>query len=619
MQSNYWARFMGARLTRRRALATGAATTAGSVLLAACGSGNDSGSGKSSGSTGGSNSLVASPADTTKEAKRGGLLKDRTFADPPSFDPYTANNPWNAIGPQVYSSLVQFKPGYLEPTENEIVPDLMESWEFSPDHLGITLKLRQGVKWHNKAPINGRVLDTEDILFSWDRFVAKSTSAPAVANEADPDGPVLSVTASDARTIQIKLKEPLVYALGFFATASSGNVNILPKETDSTFDPKGDMIGTGPFYLDKYVPSGGFTLKKQPDHFDKDAALVDTIDEPIISEYATALSQFKAGNLHSMGSYSGSPGVTQEDLLLVKKEEPRLQIYQGDLAILGSPIMRLEFGWQGDSPFFDERVRQAVSMAMDRDLFFETFANVSKLAADGLPVESAWNSSMAPVPYAGWWMDPRDKEFGDTAKYYMHDLEEAKKLLSAAGHPAGLKDIESHYVTGPQLGIAPKQAEVLDNMYREAGIESHAVSLDYLKEYVPLYRNGRGQYEGWAYKSTAGGATGGEAAGALAQEWWSKGGVTFHGFSTNNKNDQAGDPKVDDMIEKARIEFDTEKRRTLVKDIQRYLAKPQYAISLPGYASGFVMAWPCLANFRVWQTARPNYYLWVDTTKAPFV
>jgi peptide/nickel transport system substrate-binding protein len=607
-------------------------TTAAAAFLAACGSddddtGSSTGSSGTSGSTGGSaasgasatSDLVAKPVDTLATAVRGGTILDRTLADPPSFDPYTANNPWNAIGPQVYSSLVQFKPGHLEPSKNEIVPDLVESWEYSPDHLTLTMKLRKGVQWHNRPPINGRELDVEDVTFSWQRFTEKSTARGGVAHAVDPAAPVLSITATDDTTLVVALSEPLVYALGFFATNSSGNVNILPKETDSTFDAKSDMIGTGPFYLDRYEPSTSFRLKKQPNHFDKDAALVDEIEIPIISEYAAALAQFKAGNMYSMGSYSSTPGVTQDDLLAVKEEEPRLLIYQDDAAHLGSPIMRVEFGMMGDTPFFDERVRQALSMSMDRELFYETFGNISELASQGLPVETFMNSALAPTPYEAGWIDPRDPDFGPNAMYFQHNLEEAKKLLAAAGFPDGLKGIKSQYVTGPELGNAPKQAEVLDNMYREAGFESTTVGLDYLKEYVPLFRNGRGQYEGWAYKSTAGGATGNDPIGALSNEWWSHGGATFHGFSVTGQNDQTGDPEVDAMIEKGRKEFDDDARFALAKDIQRYLAKPQYAVSLPGYASGFVMAWPALGNFRVFSRPRPNYFLWVDKTKAPFV
>ena len=68
------------------------------------------------------------------------------------------------------------------------------------------------------------------------------------------------------------------------------------------------------------------------------------------------------------------------------------------------------------------------------------------------------------------------------------------------------------------------------------------------------------------------------------------------------------------------MERDTERRRTLVFDLQRYLAKAMYLIRPPGVASGFTMAWPCLGNFRVFRVSSQYqvYRLWVDDTKPPF-
>ena len=43
-----------------------------------------------------------------------------------------------------------------------------------------------------------------------------------------------------------------------------------------------------------------------------------------------------------------------------------------------------------------------------------------------------------------------------------------------------------------------------------------------------------------------------------------------------------------------------------------------YSIPAPGRAASLTAAWPALANWRVWQSGRPNYKLWIDTTKAPF-
>jgi ABC-type transport system substrate-binding protein len=194
---------------------------------------------------------------------------------------------------------------------------------------------------------------------------------------------------------------------------------------------------------------------------------------------------------------------------------------------------------------------------------------------------------------------------------------EAKKLIAAAGYPNGFQTV-SNYVTGPELGTTPNHAEVIDGFVKELGITSTVHAIDYLKDYVPNFRDGKGQWEGWSYVSTAGAATGSNIIGALASEYWSKGGAAFKGFSLNKQNDQSGDPELDRMIEKARVELDTERRRALVFDIQRYLAKPWYSAVLPGYATGLVLAWPALGNYRVWQGGRyASYKWWIDDTKAP--
>jgi peptide/nickel transport system substrate-binding protein len=277
----------------------------------------------------------------------------------------------------------------------------------------------------------------------------------------------------------------------------------------------------------------------------------------------------------------------------------------------------MSFGWlpADKSPFLDERVRQAVSMSVDRDLHLDTFHNVTKFRSEGLPVETRWNTAIA-ASNEGWWLDPKGKDFGPNAKYFQYNLAESKKLLGAAGYPNGFETV-SNYVTGPELPTL-QYAEVVDGTISDLGIKSKVRSVDYLKEYVPQFRDGHGQFEGWGYMSTAGGATGGSAIGALANEYWSKGGAAFHGFSLSGKNDQSGDPQVDAIVEKARVEQDPKKRRALVFELQRYLAKTVYALPHLGMGEGFLMAWPCLGNFRVYQGGRNTYRWWVDETKPPF-
>jgi hypothetical protein len=61
------------------------------------------------------------------------------------------------------------------------------------------------------------------------------------------------------------------------------------------------------------------------------------------------------------------------------------------------------------------------------------------------------------------------------------------------------------------------------------------------------------------------------------------------------------------------------KRRQVVYEVQRQLAKKMYAVYSPGMGSIFLVAWPCIGNYRVWWDGRMNESYWIDETKAPFV
>src|SRR3954468_9054032 len=153
--SNYWRPFVTSRISRRRTLgiASGAAAAA---FLAACG-GSDSGTSSGGGTPGTDKSSLAIKAtDTSKQAKRGGVLNWFTTSESPNMDVSTANLSNNDKLLLVYNVLLQVKPGVLQASDRDVSGDLAESWEWSPDRLTLTLKMRQGVKWHNKAPVNGR-------------------------------------------------------------------------------------------------------------------------------------------------------------------------------------------------------------------------------------------------------------------------------------------------------------------------------------------------------------------------------------------------------------------------------------------------------------------------------
>ena len=211
-------------------------------------------------------SLIVKPSDTTGKAKKGGVMKWFSPNEPAHFDINQGLAPLNTPNNLQNSLLVNERPGLngKAPEYSEVVPDLAESWEWSPDKTSLTVKLRSGIKWHNKAPVNGRAFTTEDIVFSWNRFAAKSQGRGNLANSANPNAPVLSVTATDDRTIVFKLKEPLVYFLSQLTPGQTGSFQMLPKEADTGYDPRKEIIGTGPLHHDQIHALAGLHLHQEP-------------------------------------------------------------------------------------------------------------------------------------------------------------------------------------------------------------------------------------------------------------------------------------------------------------------------------------------------------------------
>jgi peptide/nickel transport system substrate-binding protein len=185
------------------------------------------------------------------------------------------------------------------------------------------MKLRPNNKFAPIAPVNGRTLDMQDVLFSWDRFVRISPSRADLANSVNPAAPVLSFTAPNATTLVIKLKQPSSFMLSLFSGHSSGNLQIFPREADTGYDPKTKLIGSGPYYIADYKPSIGFTLKRNPGFYSNDVGFIDTIEMPIITEYSQALAQLKAGNIYTYQSNYANQ-VRAEDVVAFKKDVPEI-------------------------------------------------------------------------------------------------------------------------------------------------------------------------------------------------------------------------------------------------------------------------------------------------------
>ena len=110
---------------------------------------------------------------------------------------------------------------------------------------------------------------------------------------------------------------------------------------------------------------------------------------------------------------------------------------------------------------------------------------------------------------------------------------------------------------------------------------------------------------------------------ALAAEYWSKAGATFKGFSTSGKNDKAGDPAVDALIEKARLEKDVNKQKSLCPGPAAHAGQIDVRSDHARYGDDLRLAWPAVRNYQTYRVppgpaAMTHYGVWLDETKAPF-
>ena len=129
---------------------------------------------------------------------------------------------------------------------------LAESWS-QPDPLTIIWKIRQGVNWHNKAPMNGRELTAKDVEYNFHRYFALGSGFTEPAKQAPAaDLPFESVTATDDWTVVMKLSRPRLDTLDVLTTGAGFNWYILGPEVIEQYGNHEDwrnVVGTGPWEL----------------------------------------------------------------------------------------------------------------------------------------------------------------------------------------------------------------------------------------------------------------------------------------------------------------------------------------------------------------------------------
>src|SRR3989441_947262 len=227
------------------------------------------------------------------QPRRGGILRVRGF-DPPNFDHHlTLAGFTQSTVSFVYSKLVRHKVGGdVSPGTFILEPDLAERWEALNDTTYV-FHLRQGVKWHNKPPVNGRELVAEDVKFTYDRFLTEQGNVNRFLLDS-----VDRVEVVDRYTVKFLLKEPYVWFLSVLAYPQSMWI-IAPEVVQHFGDLKKaeTAIGTGPFILERYEPNVKTVFRRNPDYFREGQPYVDGVEWLVIPDDSTGQAMYRTGQL----------------------------------------------------------------------------------------------------------------------------------------------------------------------------------------------------------------------------------------------------------------------------------------------------------------------------------
>ena len=373
----------------------------------------------------------------------GGTLTFAVKLEPPSADPMFGSGA--ARGPDGVTEKLGMVNWGIDRSVNDLTSAffylplsiltgrLAESWE-TPDATTMVFNIRQGVRWHDKEPMNGREFTAQDVEYNFHRMTGSGSgfSEPpgGFAGEIATAIPFESITATDKHTVVMKLERPTVGALSTILTNYA--VFIMPPEVIRQHGDVKDwrnLVGTGPFMMTDWVDGSSQTWIRNPDYWGFDEKYpqnrlpyFDGLNGLIMKEDATILAALRSGQL----DYVGLTGAAE---MIYTAQKENLEGTNPDMAFYpygARSENAFAFNMGADNPLTkDVRVRQAMQMALDLETMNDTyFKGVSKWVPMGLV-----GPAVGGTPFEEWPEEVR--------KTFMYDPEGAEALLDAAGYPRG--------------------------------------------------------------------------------------------------------------------------------------------------------------------------------------
>lgn len=498
-----------------------------------------------------------SAGTTAGKVTKGGTIKFY-LGDITAIDPYNAQE---SEGTQVTQSLFDGLT-VIDPKTGKVMPAVADSWSANADATVWTFKLKSGVKFADGTPVTAK-----DFVYAWNRLAES-----AVKNPKDPSqiayhlGPIVGfdeaqakgtpmpgVKAIDDLTLEVTLSSS--FADWPYVVAHPGLSPVPQALVEGGVDfngkkvPYAEMpVGCGPFKMAEPWKHDQYIKMVRNDDYYGTKANIDGVDFMIYKDQDTAYREFQAGNI----DFCPIPdGQIQAAKTTYGVTDDGYTIQPGKGTVLGAETAIYFFSFDNKkAPFNNEKLRQAVSLGVNRQAIADTVYEGTRIPAD----------SMVPPGLPGY--------VKGQWPYSKYDLAQAKQLLADAGFPdgKGLPSIKINYNVGAGHD---KVVELVQSDLKALGINSTSEALegaqhwDYLR--TTKYDMGR---DGWI------------ADYPIADNF------TFPFFSSKSADNHAhyANPEVDAAISKARATIDDATRVKAYEDIQATVAKAAPTMPLVFYA-----------------------------------
>ena len=449
-----------------------------------------------------------------------------------------------AWGPGIaYGRLMRFKSGAsVELPSLSVMCEICRDWKMT-DTTTFEFSLRDDVVWQDLQPVNGRRLVASDIVYSYERQRHDGMPNGALLHSAD------DVEAPSDDLLRVKLLAP---DADFLITLANGHSKIVAREAVELNGDllEGPTVGSGPWILEEADSDLVFSFRRNENYFDEDLPLLDMLRIHTIVDEDTAYAAFRVNNV---------------DVHRLHPDQWKAFIQQKpDASMLAfKEIGRgLEVGFKStETPFDDLRVRRAAMLAMRPNRAIEEIWQGMAYLTQGVPLAGA-----------DWQLD--DAELGR----YFDDHATARALLAEA---VELLPIPVVIQVGDFGTEYRAHAENIAGAMQSVGFEPRL-------EVVDRRKFGERVWLGGDYQMFVGPTAPVSSPNAYLLAVMSSDGA----WNTTGHRDET----MDALILAQAGEYDSDKRRQLVVEVQRHALKNAYRF-LPGASVSLWAWWPHVQGF----------------------